>query len=68
MAPKALVALRSDPTRHGVVLRVSRDGRTAAVQFDNYPRATTHAVEGLIVLAPTCQFELFRSEQESLAG
>jgi hypothetical protein len=55
----ALVALRTDPSRRGVILRVSRDGRTASVQFDNYPRPTIHSVEGLVLVSPTSQLCLF---------
>ena len=59
LSVKALVALRSDPTRKGVVLHMSRDGRTASVQFENYPRPTTHAADGLIFVAPSAQRGLF---------
>jgi hypothetical protein len=59
LTPKALVALRSDPSRKGVILHISRDGRTASVQFENYPRPTTHTADGLIFVAPSAQLGLF---------
>ncbi|HXK58974.1 MAG TPA: hypothetical protein PLP42_03680 [Acidobacteriota bacterium] len=66
--PNALVALRSDPTRKGVILRMSRDGRVASVQFENYPRPTTHAVEGLVLISSTPQLELFEKESKRAAS
>jgi hypothetical protein len=56
---RALVALKSDPNCQGLVLEVNRSGRTARVQFDNYPRPTLHAVEGLVLVQSTAQKELF---------
>jgi hypothetical protein len=56
---RAHVALKSDPNCLGVVLEVNRSGRTARVQFQNYPRPTMHAVEGLVLVQPTAQKELF---------
>jgi len=65
---KALVALRTDPTRQGVILHISRDGRVASVQFENYPRPTTHSVDGLVLLSSTPQLELFKGEAKRIAS
>ena len=62
---KSVVALRADPNRQGVVLKLSRDGRTASVQFDNYPRPTVHAVDGLIFISPSLQMGFFEPEAQS---
>jgi hypothetical protein len=68
LTAKALVALRTDPTRQGVILHVSRDGRLASVQFQNYPRPTTHAVEGLVLVSSTPQLELFEGDADRMAS
>ena len=57
---KYVVSLKSDPSRRGLVLSVSRGGRTAKVQFTDYPRPTLHAVDGLNVLGVSEQLELFQ--------
>jgi hypothetical protein len=63
MTVNSLVALRTDTTRQGIIIHISRDGRTASVQFQNYPRATTHAVDGLVLVSETSQLGLFAGEQ-----
>ena len=65
LAAKSVVALRADPNRQGVVLKLSRDGRTASVQFDNYPRPTVHGVDGLIFISSSPQLGLFEGDAQS---
>jgi hypothetical protein len=62
LAAKAVVALRADTNRQGIVLKLSRDGRTASVQFENYPRPTVHAVDGLVFISSSLQRGLFESD------
>lgn len=56
---KAIVALKVEPERRGRVVQVLQNGRMALVQFDGYPRATLHDVEGLILVAPNSQLPLW---------